>query len=547
MSQKIFDMAELSVENPVLHEYFVSHTVLVDLSPIQSEEEAKLILEIIKYWVKMSHGKGYYFYKAYIYPLSYLITRYNNTGLIPYFTEYYLSKNSCYRRASRASLTYLKKKSRKDKMIHEHIIYLENMPIAPERMGTGKIKTLYCNHINDPDNRSMVEKWILSLLTESNLAVTSISNRLSIITSILNQYDKNCRLWTDDDIRKSFLDILSTPYSNNTKQNRISSIINFFTFMAENKYILYSSAWLIANEMKIKFIRTYKTTAPSEYIVSQLFNALKDADDHIKISFLLLYSTGMRISELQSLKKDCLDIRENGVFIKFYQPKMRKEVSNVIPQNLCKMIQDYITNHPENKKYLFERYNNIIPTLTLRNRLKLFFQRHNIKNEDGTPYNFFPHSLRHLMAVRMHRYKIPYQYIQEQLHHDNPCMTLFYIEHVDNERIKKMSEWINNKGQKITPQQLALTIQKIQVETAILPNGLCIRPETLPSCQHCNTCFGCNYFTTAKQWLPVLKTQQERLKGFIKSAKEKGWDKAVTNSQRTLEQLDTIINSMEVT
>lgn len=109
-----------------------------------------------------------------------------------------------------------------------------------------------------------------------------------------------------------------------------------------------------------------------------------------------------------------------------------------------------------------------------------------------------------------------------------------------------MSDWINSKGQMITPEQLTFDIRKAQVETAILPNGLCTRPASLPSCQHCNTCINCTYFTTGKEWLPVLKNQEQRLKGFLESAEKQGWDKAVANSHRTLEQLKNIISKLEV-
>ena len=225
---------------------------------------------------------------------------------------------------------------------------------------------------------------------------------------------------------------------------------------------------------------------------------------------------------------------------------MKKEVSNVIPPALAQMIQDYC--HGRTTGFLFEnQYKQQITTGTIRRHLINFFKKHGVKNKDGTPYNFHAHPFRHLMAVRMHRYKIPYRYIQEQLHHDHPCMTMFYIEHLNEERIKKMSEWINSRGQKMTAKQLTFTIRKAQIETAVLPNGLCTRPASLPSCQHCNTCFGCNYFTTSKEWLPVLKEQEQRLKNFLNSAEKRGWDKAVANSRRTLNRLETIIRKMEVT
>lgn len=544
---RFINMAELTASKPYLKEYYIEHPTYINVSHINREEEVKTLMDIITYKVNTTHANPHCFYKNFTQPFSYAVAHYDNSGLIPYFAKMYHAKNSCFHRASIIALRYLKNKDIDHEQIQRHIMYLKNYPIAPERMGPKNIHTLNFNKIKDPFNRKMAETWVTALIMESNLALNTIATKLKHITYALNHYDKNCGLWTDDDVRICFNDILSMPIADITKQNRISAITSFFTYLAENKLILLSSAWLLSTEINLKITPNYKKTAPSEYVVSQLFNALEYADDLVLISFLILYTTGMRISELQSLKKDCLDIRDNATFIKYYQFKMKKEVSNVIPPNLVTMIQNYISSHPKKTEYLFENnFGQKIGIQVFRRRIDDFFKKQGVKNEDGTPYHFRAHSLRHLMAVRMHRYKIPYRYIQEQLHHDAPNMTLFYIEYMDNERIKKMTNWINTKGQSITPENLSLNIHKAQIETAILPNGLCTRPATLPTCQHCNTCLSCSYFTTSKEWLPTLKHQKDKLTGFIESAKRQGWNRAVVNSQRTLDLLKNIISNLEV-
>ena len=541
------NMAELTANNPTLHKYYLMHPTLIDVSHIEDESEVETLRNIILYKVDNTQASCSGFQKSFVQPFAYAIAHYDNSGLVPYFVKKYSSMNICYRKASTIALRYIKEKNINDQILHNHVIYLKNVSIAPERMSTGKVKTINFRKIKDSLNQALAEKWVISLLMETDLAISTITNRLHCLTKILNKYDINCRLWTDNDVRTCYKDILAEPYDYTRKITMLSTIKNFFIYLADNKYILSSSAWLLFNQAGIKTVQHYKQTAPSEYIISQIFNVLEEATDFVRLAFLILYCTGMRVSELQSLKKDCLDIRENAVFIKYYQPKMRKEVSNIIPPILAEMIKDYKENHFENEIYLFENFSGKkMTTGTITRRINIFFTEQGIKNEDGTPYHFRSHSMRHLMAVRMHRYKIPYRYIQEQLHHDHPAMTLFYIEHVDSERIKKMSKWINSKGQKITPEHLKFDIQRAQIESAILPNGLCNRPAMLPSCQHCNTCFECQFFTTSKEWLPVLINQKKRLEEFIASSEAKGWDRAVTNSQRTLNELNYIIKKLEV-
>ena len=280
-------MAELSVGNPVLHEYYNNHTTLIDISHIQSEDEITTIRNIIIFSCNNTNAKGNIFYSDFIQPFKYTLARYDNTGIIPYFIKQYYAKNSCLKRASRIALRYIKETNIKGQILHEHIIYIKNVPIAKERLGTHSIKTLNFKKIKDPFNQSMIEKWAISLLMESSLALATISSKLQSLINIMNRYEKNCRLWTDDDIRACFNDILEMPVTETTKQNRISTVTNFFTFLTEHNYILTSSAWLLATETKIKIIQNYKKTAPDEFLLSQMFNALKHADDLIKLVFLI--------------------------------------------------------------------------------------------------------------------------------------------------------------------------------------------------------------------------------------------------------------------
>lgn len=545
-TERFLDLEKLTIENTKIHTYYVSNPTIINISSIKDDDEAKDIQNIILYKIKKTIMRGCNFNKSFIHPLLHIIADYDNSGLENFLNEKSRSKTPLIRQTAKTALAYLKERKINGQFLYDDVIYLHNLSIAPDRMGTYKTLTMNLKNIKDPENKELVKKFIFHLIFETDLAIGTINNYLMKITKNINCNNKSCRLWTDEDIRACFNNILSEPTKNSTKNHNIKSIKIFFNYLAINHLTLSSSAWLIANEINLKESKRYKKTAPDEFILSQIFNAIKNANYFIKLTFLILYTTGMRVSELQMLKRNCLDIRENGTYIKFYQPKMRKEVSNVIPQALADMIQDYINHDQIESDYLFHnKKGDKYYSGTFKDNMKRFMLKHNIKNPDGTPYIFKSHSYRHLMAVRMHKFKIPYRYIQEQLHHDSPEMTLFYIEHLDKERIQKITDWINNKGESIKPNDIITNIQRAQIETAILPNGLCTRPETLPSCQHCNTCLGCSFFRTSKEFLPSLYYQKDRLTKFITSAKNNGWDKAVANSKNTLNQLIKILQRLE--
>ena len=46
----------------------------------------------------------------------------------------------------------------------------------------------------------------------------------------------------------------------------------------------------------------------------------------------------------------------------------------------------------------------------------------------------------------------------------------------------------------------------------ILPNGFCSLPTELGVCPHANACLFCKSFYTTKEFLPVLRYQQEKIR-----------------------------------
>lgn len=548
--EKTIDMKEFSTGNPELYAFYNGDNCprnhIINLANIESEADRRFITEMIRAKVKTMFARPKSFQQLFFIPLKKILSIYKNDGLEKHILSYY--SVSTYRNVAQFIGTFVKMKTVGTSVLVDHKLYLNNAPIAKERT-TRRIKTISFGKVINPVNQKVLEDYALALLYQTDYSISTIFGNINRLIKLMNCHEPDCLHWSDNDIRTCFKDILSQKNNDNYKKNDIRIIVDLFDYLAEAKLLPYSRAGIYAQDISIRHNKRYIKTAPDEYVLLQIFNCLPKASTLVRLAFLILYCTGMRISELVSLKRSCLEWQGDYTYIHYYQHKMRKDVCNAIPHALAEMISTYVNNTPVDKHndYLFiSREGKPFITSSIVKKINNFFHDMHICNKDGTLYKFSPHSYRHLMAKRMRQHNIPIRFIQEQLHHANQNMTLFYVEHFDEERIKEISEWFSEHAVTPVTRDLKLEIDRKKLVTyAILPNGLCTRLPVLGSCKSsCNDCIDCQFFKTSTEWEPALLEQRDRLERFIEHAKNQGWTKAVKNNERTLDRLTNIIEDI---
>ncbi len=265
----------------------------------------------------------------------------------------------------------------------------------------------------------------------------------------------------------------------------------------------------------------------------------------------------MRVSEACCINTDCLEKNGNGEFIKYYCLKMKKEVCNVIPLSLYEMIYEYREATSDFKRrFLFNNatlYDSPISTSTFTKYFNTELNKNNVTNKDGSLYIFKPHAFRHKMAVNMRRLDIPFQIIQEQLHHSSPEMTLAYVEYIDRDIIRKMDEFIDINGNKdASIEELILSENKkyadymrSSINAQLLPNGICSRPVALGKCCHENVCLTCPEYRTSKAYIDIHKQHLKTINEYIIISEKNGWLPQVESSKKTRAILLKIISELE--
>ena len=273
--------------------------------------------------------------------------------------------------------------------------------LAPQRQSPSMTyRSINFTRIKNETNKRLIKKFIMSLLTETDVSMSTIMGRLSVCSHMLNVSDKPYPEWTPEDCDK-MLEHLNDGNHNRVTRTADINHMRVFTNFLLMEGLIEDSPIKQLYELTPLGQYQFKTTAPDRYIVNQIFNVLPEVCDiMLVLTYLAIYCTGMRVSEACELKRNCLEERNGVFFIRFYSTKFRKEVSNQIPKALYEMIWEYRHNLQSESEWLFPggRRNKPINRNTYRDKLREELIRLGVKNPDGSPYRYMPHDFRHLIV-----------------------------------------------------------------------------------------------------------------------------------------------------
>ena len=162
----------------------------------------------------------------------------------------------------------------------------------------------------------------------------------------------------------------------------------------------------------------------------QIFDILKCTENYKhKLIISLLYSSGLRISELISLRKKDILMEKNLIFVR--SAKGKKDRTTIFAENLKKLYLIYIENYKPNY-WLFEGYNrNQYSTTSIGNIIKKSSKKAKIDK------NVSAHMFRHSFATHLLEQGVDLRYIQHILGHSNSKTTEIYT-HVTSKSLAKI-------------------------------------------------------------------------------------------------------------
>lgn len=238
----------------------------------------------------------------------------------------------------------------------------------------------------------------------------------------------------DYPLMRSYLSFLyDKEYSKKTIARNISTLRSFFKYHLKEKHIDQNPMTLIQNPKLDKKL-------PKVLYTNDLENLLNIPDRNTTLGqrdsaiLEMFYSTGIRVSELVSLKVKDINFYDKRIKILGKGNKDRYVLyGNVLEEKLNRYLKNSrIQLNKNGSDYLFLNKNG--GNLTARGVETIL---DNIVKKSNLNYHISPHTLRHTFATHMLDNGADLKIVQELLGHENLSTTQIYT-HVSNERLREV-------------------------------------------------------------------------------------------------------------
>lgn len=286
--------------------------------------------------------------------------------------------------------------------------------------------------MNDSLNR-----FIKYIELEKNYSNYTVMNYKRDISEFLFFLD-SCKIDNLNSINYQVLrdylnDISKNNYKNKTISRKLSSLRSFFKYLLKNEIIFENPMLLISNPKEEKRLPKYLNYQEIEKILDipdkETVFGLRDAT-----ILEVLYSTGIRVSELVSIKISDINFSSNNIKILGKGNKERY----VLFGDRCKdLLRDYIDSSRvilNKKKSEYLILNNLGDNISTRGVEKIVDK---IVKEASLKFSISPHVIRHTFATHMLDNGADLNSVKELLGHESLNTTSIYT-HVSNERLRNV-------------------------------------------------------------------------------------------------------------
>jgi len=235
-------------------------------------------------------------------------------------------------------------------------------------------------------------------------------------------------------IRKYLSYLHDKQYEATSISRKISTLRTFFKYNLKEKNIKSNPMTLISNPKKEKKLPKYLNYEEMEKLLNAIDTSeLEGIRDKLIIE--LLYSTGIRVSELVNIKIKDIKIKENQINI---LGKGNKERIVLFGEKAKESIKIYLNAYKEyfegnilNNYLLINKKGKQLST----NKIELIVK--DVLRKSALKLNISPHTLRHTFATHMLDSGADLKSVQELLGHENLKTTAIYT-HISNERLKNV-------------------------------------------------------------------------------------------------------------
>lgn len=272
--------------------------------------------------------------------------------------------------------------------------------------------------------KKYIDEFITSLKAEKDVSAHTIRAYSNDLKEFHSFSDKKPEDIDNLEIRSFLASLHYKKLKKSSIARKLATIRSFYKYLHKEGYVKTNPAKLVSSprlpKPLPKFLTIDETFSLMNAPQGDTFKATRD-----KSVIELLYSSGLRVSELTSLDISDLDIKESLVRVK---GKGKKERITPVGSNAMTAIKNYLPERISLKKKSQALFlNNRGGRLTQRSVRRILLQYCRTAGLKGYPS---PHTLRHTFATHLLHGGADLRAIQELLGHSSLSTTQRYT-HVD--------------------------------------------------------------------------------------------------------------------
>ena len=285
----------------------------------------------------------------------------------------------------------------------------------------------------------LVQGFKASLLLEKGLAKASIDAYLSDITDFIRYLDRSSGL--SDPVQVTRFEIMDylehcqeSELAVSTMSRRLISIKLFFRYLVSENVLEENITEVMDSPRLLKLIPDFLSENEVEMLL-EASNGPKTLQKRNRLILELLYSCGLRVSELCNLKMDSPNFQSSIMRVKGKGSKER-----IVP--FGNTAESLMMNYLRKVRPELDKTGKVAELFLSKNGKKITRSMvwqliKKLAVEAGINKNIFPHTLRHSFASHLLKNGADLRVIQEMLGHADIATTQIYT-HVDHTRLAQV-------------------------------------------------------------------------------------------------------------
>lgn len=291
--------------------------------------------------------------------------------------------------------------------------------------------------MNNSEIKKIFKLYLSELRNYSDNTVTAYINDCDCLTDFLDKENIGSLFTISNRGARFYVAYLHDSFTPKSIARKISSLKTLYNYLLSEK--------LIKENPFLDIDLPKKEKSLPKFIYEEEINSILDSIDNSNVIgcrnvalIELLYGTGIRVSELCSIKLKDIDLYTNSILI---HGKGKKDRYVPIHKEVVKRLKEYITTSRNSllarsksidERILFLNYRGT--PLTDRGVRKIV---NKVIEDSGETLKISPHTLRHSFATHLLNNGADLRSVQELLGHEHLSSTQIYT-HVSNDKLKEV-------------------------------------------------------------------------------------------------------------